>query len=228
MIGIVAAMNEEIEAFKSIVPNLTYHEEDNFSYYDGKIDDEDIILIQSGIGKVGCALNLTKLIERKHPELIINIGCAGSLKKDIRVNDVVIATKTAFYDMDVPGWEKSFDNPKINALADEECLSIAKNIKFSYPVHFGEIASGDSFVIKGYLTDKILKEFPTALCAEMEAGVLGRVCNSYHIPFMILRAISDVTIEDDNEIQFDEFVISSSKRSALFTKSFIEEYHARH
>lgn len=65
----------------------------------------NISLLISGIGKQKTAINLTKyLCENIKPDLIVNIGYAGST--DIKIGTWVNITKSYNYEWDIPGEEK--------------------------------------------------------------------------------------------------------------------------
>lgn len=60
------------------------------------------------------------------------------------------------------------------------------------------------------MSEKINKKF-NALCVEMEGASIAQVCFLSHIPFLVIRSISDVT-NNDNVITYEEFLESSSKK----------------
>ena len=91
--------------------------------------------------------------------------------------------------------------------------------KVSY--HKGVIASGDIFCTDYMMSNKINKKF-NALCVEMEGASIAQVCYLSHIPFLILRSISDVP-NNDNVITYEEFLNSSAKKVAKILKIFLEK-----
>ena len=62
---------------------------------------------------------------------------------------------------------------------------------------------------------KINKKFG-ALCIEMEGAAIEQVCYLCKIPFIVIRAITDSTSEEDNHITFVEFLKISSEIAAQF------------
>ncbi len=218
MIAIIAAMDEEVEAFKVLMQDLR---EDEYGFYLGTIADKEVVLAKSGIGKVGAAIVTTRLIDFYHPKLIINIGCAGALKEDIAIGDIVVATKVAHHDIDVPDWPKSFEAENIAYTTALELIDIIKEIKDDH-VHVGPMVSGDSFICKASQTSDILKYFPQALCVEMEAAAVGQCATYFKVPFLILRAISDIAVVDGNEAVYEQFFKDAAINSARFTSDFIK------
>ena len=77
----------------------------------------------------------------------------------------------------------------------------------------GTVASGDKFVSKPEQREKILNNFPGALCAEMEGAAIGHVCLQNKIPFCIIRSISD-TADGNSGQDFESFSKKASRISA--------------
>ena len=226
MIGVVAAMDEERDAFLEFMTDVKDIEEDNIIYHVGKIADKDVVLVKSGVGKVACAVVLTCFIMKFRPELVINTGSAGSLNRNVHVGDVVLATKVAYHDVDVFGdnWIPSFDNENsIVFFADTKLTKLFDTIKGDH-VHVGDMVSGDSFIYRDDQIRNILDHFPTTLCGEMESGSVAQTCRFFNIPWMIVRSISDDTFAKNNESDFALGLENASKNSAYISKQIIEVY----
>ena len=95
--------------------------------------------------------------------------------------------------------------------SDEYLLNVSKKVfeeeGISYKV--GVIASGDIFCTETWMSEKINKKF-NALCVEMEGASIAQVCYLSHVPFMVIRSISDVP-NNDNVVTYEEFLSSSCK-----------------
>ena len=83
------------------------------SFYTGKLAGEPVVVTQSGVGKTLAAMSTTLLLEHFDVDGVINIGTAGGLLENQEVLDVVISTRIAHHDVNVPGWNHGFgpDNP---------------------------------------------------------------------------------------------------------------------
>lgn len=220
MIAIIAAMDEEVNAFKDLMTDC--HIDDNGLYL-GKIKNKEVVLAKSGVGKVEAAITVTRLYYLYDLSLIINIGSAGALKDNIAIGDVVIGSDIAFHDVEVPGWPKGFEQDVTCYHCDKALLAKVKEIKTDLNCHYGPMVSGDAFVCKDDQVEKILKEFPEALCVEMEAASIAKTATYFKLPFLIFRSISDITIKEGNEVDFDIFLVAASKNSASFTAKIIKE-----
>lgn len=220
MIAIIAAMDVEVNAFKILMTNI---KEDDNHFFLGELSGVDVVLAKSGVGKVGASIITTSLINHYDIDLVINIGSAGGLKKGIQIGDIIIASDVAHHDIDIPGWPKGFNQYKTCFHANEALLKLVQNVKTDLKCHFGPMVSGDSFICKASQTTKIITEFPEALCVEMEASSVAQCANYFNVPFLILRSISDITIEDGNEVDFEKFVHTAAKNSADFCAKVIKE-----
>ena len=154
------------------------------------------------------------------------IGTAGGLDPNNEVLDVIISDVVAHHDMDVSvfGWPLGFNQDKTAYKADRGYIEIMNRIiSENDRVFIGNIASGDSFIHRQDQIDLINKNFPNALCAEMEAASIAQVCKHYKKPFIVIRSLSDITVKKGNDIDFKTYVSLASKRSALWCEKFIKE-----
>ncbi|MBQ7706810.1 MAG: 5'-methylthioadenosine/S-adenosylhomocysteine nucleosidase, partial [Lachnospiraceae bacterium] len=101
-IGIIGAMQAEVEGLKS---ELTGEKKVKViagrEFVSGKIGNTDVIVCQSGVGKVNMALTTQSMIDEVKPDYVLNTGIAGSLDAKIDIGDVVLATEAVEHDMTV-------------------------------------------------------------------------------------------------------------------------------
>ncbi len=225
MIGIIAAMAQEINALKNLMTEVEETKHQNIEFFIGKLDDQCVVLCKSGIGKVYSTIATTILIQNYHPTFIINIGSAGSLNLNIRVGSVVIPPIVAHHDCQVPGWPTGFEGSKRAYHADEKLLELAKDLKDEH-TYFVPLVSGDSFICQSSQTKTILERFPEAGCCEMEGASIAQTASFFDVPFIVIRSISDVTLEDGNEVDFDAFLKVAAVNSANYCRNFVKEAHA--
>ena len=89
-------------------------------------------------------------------------------------------------------------------------------------MHRGRVASGDQFVAREAQLQRLNELFPDAVCSEMEAGAIAQVCAHYHIPFVVLRSLSDVAHSKDSHMDFMTYVEHASSRSASFCRELMK------
>lgn len=226
MLAFIGAMDSEVEAICKLMDDYQEIEISHTKFYQGHLASKPCVIMLSGIGQVNAAISTTILMENFAIDGVCNIGTAGGLLKDMQVLDVVISNKVAQYDLDIPSdnWPKGFNQDKTAYQADANYISIMKKIMLDNNdrVWLGNIASGDTFVCKEEHIQRILKDYPDAMCAEMEASAVARCCFHYQKPFIVIRSLSDIAHQENNALTFDEYLEKASKRSAIWCKKFIE------
>ncbi|MCE4956180.1 5'-methylthioadenosine/S-adenosylhomocysteine nucleosidase [Macrococcoides caseolyticum] len=226
MIGIIGAMQEEIEILKNDMVDLVTEKQAHVEIYKGSLYGKEVVLMQSGIGKVNAAICTTLLIKEYQPDVIINTGSAGGLGASLSVGDIVISqdvlhhdvVATAFgYDLgQVPGMPAVYK-------ADTNLISVAEQAiqENNLTAHIGLIVSGDSFIGSAEQKQIILNHFSDSLAVEMEAAAVAQTCHQFEVPFIITRAISDLANGEAN-MSFDEFLKVACVSSSKIVKSILE------
>lgn len=228
-IGIIVAMQEELDEILNIMQEIQKKEVYDITFFKGIIEDNDITVVKSGVGKVNAARTTQILIDKLNVKYIINVGSAGALNPKLNIGDIVIADKLVQHDFDIT----AFNHKKgyITGVGDYiycnnelvyKLQNVAKNIKDeTYNITTGVIASGDIFCTEIKMKEKIYSKF-NAQCVEMEGAAIAQVCYLDKIPFVVIRSISD-TPNGNNAIVFDEFVKLASKRCANIIKNFFKK-----
>ena len=215
----MCAMREELEPILEQIEVKEVIEYARNRYYLAKYKNLDLILAYSKIGKVNAATTATVLIEKFGAKKILFSGVAGAIDSDLKIGDLIIATKTCQHDVDLTvfGYEPGFiPESKVYFECDEELNSIARNVakRLKIKLKEGIIASGDQFIHSKERKSWIAKTF-RASAIEMEGGAVGCVTWTLNIPFFMLRSISD-SAEEGAGVDFDEFLEESSRVSAKF------------
>lgn len=227
MIGIIGAMEEEVAILKDKLIELEEINIAHVIFYKGKLQGKEVVLTQSGIGKVNVAISTTLLIEKFKPELVINTGSAGALDTSLNVGDIVVSDMVSYHDADarafgyqlgqIPQMPAQFTADK--QLYDKAIVAINEQDLIAKT---GLIVSGDSFIGTSEQRLQIKTNFPQAMAAEMEATAIAQTCYQFNLPFIITRAISDLA-DGDAGITFEAFLekvaISSSKIVESLIKS---------
>ena len=117
-IGVIGAMEIEVVRLRALLSDKNEHQKGGFVFYTGKLNGNDIILLQSGIGKVNAAIGAAIMIDNFIPDFVINTGAAGGFPGELKVGDIVISNELIHHDMDctvfgykngqVPGMPASF------------------------------------------------------------------------------------------------------------------------
>ena len=223
-IGIIFAMKEELDALLDIVNVEKEYKIFELDFYECTIGNTNCVLCESGVGKVNAARCTQILIDNMQVDYIINVGVAGGLNENLSVCDIVIGNKLVQHDFDITAFdhEKGYI-PNVGKFidGDEYLIKIANEVarENKYTIHNGVIASGDIFCTDKNMATKEKNKFD-AYCVEMEGSSIAQVCYLCHIPFLVLRAISDIP-NGDNVITYEEFLEQSSKNVAKFISEII-------
>lgn len=224
-IGIIVAMEEELEAVLNIMNNIEQKEIYGISVQIGKIEQKEVAVVKSGVGKVNAARVTQILIDKLNVKSIINLGAAGALSPLLNIGDIVIGEKLIQHDFDITAFdhEKGFiPNCGVYLNSDDYLLNIAKNISIeNVNIHEGVIASGDIFCTDKHMSEKIHNKF-NALCVDMEGASIAQTSFLAGVPFIVIRSISDIP-NNQNVMTYDKFLERSSNIVSLFLKEMIDK-----
>jgi adenosylhomocysteine nucleosidase len=59
------------------------------------------------------------------------------------------------------------------------------------------------------------------VAVEMEATAIAHVCHNFGVPFVVVRAISDVA-DQQSHLSFDEFLVVAAKQSSLMVETLVQ------
>ena len=226
-VGIIVAMEEELEHILNITNEIEEKEISGLNFKLGKIEKKNVVLVKCGVGKVNAARVTQILIDEFNVEYVINVGSAGALNPLLNIGDIVIGEKLVQHDFDIT----AFDHDKgyitgvgdyiysDNTLTEKFKQTVNKLLEKEYKIKVGIIATGDIFCTDVEMKNKIYSKFD-ADCVEMEGAAVAQVCYLDKIPFIVIRSISD-SPNGKNEIDFDKFVDLASKRCAIILKEFL-------
>jgi len=225
-IGIIAEMNEEVDAIKKIMTDISVKGIYELEFIIGKINGKEVVLVKCGVGKVNAARTTQILLNNFDIEHVINVGTAGSLNENIEIGDVVIGEKLVQHDFDITaaGREKGYitDVGKY-FYSDKNLIEKTKqtieNMNENFNAFIGTIATGDIFVQDIQVKDRIKAEFD-ADCAEMEGAAIAQVCTLDKIPFIVIRSISDKP-NGKNAVDFEKYLELACERYTKFIDIFI-------
>ena len=227
-IGIIVAMEEELESILDITDNIEEKEIYGLNFKTGQIEKNKVVIVKCGVGKVNAARVTQILIDTFNVKSVINVGAAGALNPFLNIGDIVIGEKLIQHDFDITAFDH--DKGYITGVGDyiysdseliEKFENAANNLKEKdYKIKKGIIATGDIFCTDIEMKNKIFSKFD-ADCVEMEGAAIAQVCYLDKIPFIVIRSISD-SPNGNNEIDFDKFVELASKRCANILREFLK------
>ncbi|MBD8069240.1 5'-methylthioadenosine/S-adenosylhomocysteine nucleosidase [Bacillus sp. PS06] len=227
-IAIIGAMEEEVEILRERLENRESMEIAGCEFSTGHLNGQEIILVKSGIGKVNAALSTSILLQEFRPAYVINTGSAGGYLESLNVGDVVISSEVRHHDVDVtafgyeygqvPGMPAAFkSDTKLVEIAEKAAKQIS-----DIQVVKGLIATGDSFMNDPVRVEFVRDQFQDLYAVEMEAAAIAQVCHTFRIPFVVIRALSDIAGKESN-VSFDQFIKTAAINSSDLVMRMISE-----
>lgn len=228
-IGIIGAMAQEVSTLVSQLDNPHRYEHAGFVFHSGMRYGLEVIVLQSGIGKVNAAVGTAILLERHQPDAVINTGSAGGFATDLSIGDVIISSELRHHDVDamvfgyeigqVPGMPAAY-------LADTQLCNVARSAITSLgevKVREGLIATGDAFMADPARVEATRALFPSMLAVEMEGAAIAQTCHLYGCPFVVIRALSDIPGSGDNHLSFDQFLAVAADHSSRMVDQMLKQ-----
>ena len=225
MIAVSASMKEEL-SFRTDLSLLRTEHHGSFEFEIYDFEGSELIVSVCGIGKVNAAANAQTLILIYKPELIVNIGTAGSVRDYVKRKDVIIAEDTVQHDFNLQpfGFRRGeiAELKMIEIPCDEKFIRTAKRHVSEYRAHFGRILSGDQVIADPETADSIASMFG-GLSADMESAAFAQVCRLNNVPFAAVRGISDDG-DDDRFADFTANIGTVSETNGRLLLSILHDY----
>lgn len=244
-IAIIGAMPEEISIYWNDIQNRKIDTIEGIKFVSGNLKNKYVVLVESGVGKVNSTMTCTVLIQHFKPSVILFTGVAGGLSNDLEIGDIIISDSVVQYDFgtlnddnSITYWgaKNPIDNKRnpIFFKADPHLVTIAKTAAIHIQldsiviskvlrmpkIKTGIIATGDLFIASSKRKYQ-LNSTLGANAVEMEGGAIAQVCFEQHVPFLIIRSISDLA-NKNSEVNYEDFVKIASVNSAILSENIIQ------
>jgi len=227
-LGIIGAMTEEIETLVEKLESKTQSNRTGSTFYEGKLEGLNVVIVQCGVGKVNAAMCAQTLCDLYGVTHLVNTGIAGSLCADLDIGDLVVSEDAMYHDMDAVHFGYPYGKvPGMDVTAfpaDKTMIDYAWTAAETVnPGHtkIGRVASGDQFVAVKELKERIIAN-TNGLCTEMEGAAIAQVAYKNGLPFVILRAISDKA-DDSAEMDYPTFERIAAHRCAEVTMNLAKQ-----
>lgn len=225
-IAIIGAMEEEVTLLREKMVNRTVETIAGCEYTLGTIAGKKVILLRSGIGKVNAAMSTSILLVKYKPDYVINTGSAGGFHPQLNVGDIVISDEVRHHDVDVTAFGYEYGQvPQLPPAfeANGELVQIAQKAAAEIDeiqVVTGLIATGDSFMSDPKRVEAIKDKFVNLQAVEMEAAAIAQVAYQFGIPFVIIRALSDIAGKE-SDLSFEQFLEKAAINSATLVLKIV-------
>lgn len=222
---IVGAMDNEIEFLKSKLENIKEEEHCNFTFYIGKLFNKDIILVRSGIGRVMSGLLIGVAKSHYSYDAVINVGVAGGTP-ETKLGDIIIGENYVYGDVDLSSGGFGYQFGQMAKCPRIFKCNITLNSDFiNENCYYGDICTCDSFTTSLDVVNKMRNNYYNDLsirCFDMESAAFAQACYYLNIPFIAIRAISDVIGTTFQQDDYKKNEIISAKRVNEFLLKIIK------
>jgi adenosylhomocysteine nucleosidase len=174
---VMAAMDDEMAPFLAVADGL------------GEAVDVGGTLVR--IGLVNAASSLAFALATREVRAVVSAGTAGGVARGVAVGDVVVGTEYAYASADATAFGYApgqVPGMPVRYRADGGLRDAALAVP---GVRGGLMVSGDAF-IDAATVDVVRAAFPDALTADMESTALAQTCHRRGVPFVSVRAVSDL------------------------------------
>jgi adenosylhomocysteine nucleosidase len=219
-IGLICAIPQELAHLRALLVDAAPVQAAHTEFVTGTLDGYDVVLAGSGMGKVNSALVATVLADRFGCGAIVFSGVAGGRDPELSVGDVVIADRVLQHDAGLiedgrlhtyHAGHVPFINPtdRLGYPVDDDLLARVRErlADFTLPtaaIRFGTVLSGDQYLHCDVTRERLQRDFG-GLAVEMEGGAVAQVAEAFGVPWLVIRALSDLA-GHDSRFDFLEFV----------------------
>jgi adenosylhomocysteine nucleosidase len=152
-----------------------------------------VIFFQGGWGKIAAAASTQYVIDRWHPEVLINLGTCGGFEGCIERGEIILVDRTVVYDIIEQMGDFDAHIAHYSTVLDLSWLKVEPPI----PVRRCLLVSGDrDLMVKDI---PWLKEKFGAVAGDWESGAIAWVARRNSVRCLILRGVTDLVGMDGGE-----------------------------
>lgn len=245
-IGLLCALSQEHAHLAGAMTAAATQEIAGIGFTVGSLDGHRVVLSRAGMGKVNAASVATLLADRFGCRAIAFSGVAGGLDPGLQIGDVVIAERTIHHDAGVieedalrvyQAGHVPFLNPtnEFGYAADPALLARVRGHLdgLRLPalsrdagggdrpprIAFGTVLTGDQY-LHCEVTRVRLHGDLGGQAVEMEGAAVSQVCESFGIPWLVVRSLSDLA-GAQSSFDFTAFVDQVAAQSAMILRHLL-------
>ena len=191
----------------------------------------NVIFHQSGVGMLSTAVSLTRLILAYQPDLIVQVGIAGTFDQSIKVGKVICVEEEILGDMGVVEnnrWKDIFDL-KLEQKNNPPFVKGKLTNPFLKKLNYLQLPQVKAITVNEITTHKnriehLVKKYDPVI-ESMEGAALHYVCNEMKIPFLQIRSISNYISDRDKHNWKLKESISNLNKTVL---KYIDQLNKKH
>lgn len=242
-LGILSAMPEELAHL--VDDEQVRLQRAGLTFWRGHIGPQEVILVESGMGKVNAALAAGLLLDRFECRALMFCGVAGGLDPKLGIGDVVIGVRNVQHDYGsiVGGALVTYQPgsppfpqfgathgynmpPELNQRLERAAAGLTLPMLEAKGTGgaprqprlvFGTIVTGDTFVNCALTRERLATSF-AAQAVEMEGAAVAQACERFGgVPFVNVRCLSDLA-GAESHMKFDSFLAGASQIAAVVVR----------
>ena len=219
---ILGAVPQEIPPFVDAMKDAKKLALQGIPYWQGTIEGKPVVVAITGIGKTYTAMTTTLFLGAFKPRLVLMSGTGARTNPELRTGDVIVATVMHEHDygsltrkdmvyrsmnspIDGHEVENAFSpSPALLKRADQAIATYqgpevtANGATYTVKVRRGIVSSSDLFGVTAARIEILRSKFHNDIM-EMESAPLGHVCETLGVPYIVVRAGSNVAQEAPND-----------------------------
>lgn len=98
-IGILCAGDDELAPFLPHIEDCKTETHALLTFYTGRLEEQPVVLLYSGVCKVNAAIAAQLLIDRFSVDAILNAGTAGGMDTRLDLFDTAVTTEVCYHDV---------------------------------------------------------------------------------------------------------------------------------
>ncbi|MDW7999332.1 MAG: futalosine hydrolase [Thermodesulfovibrio sp.] len=218
MIALFFATLVECQLIIENLKNKKTHSFKNIPVFRGKIDNQEILLCISGIGKINSSIASILAFENFPINKAIISGIAGAYPASgLNIGDMAVAEKEIEADQGL----------LINCDEDEDSFIFMDFQEFPLyvPNSLQNFKKGIFLTVSACTGNlkraKFLERKFNAICENMEGAAIAKVAQNYGVPVTEIRSISNLVTDRNNLLKTEEVI----KAAEIVQRFILESFH---
>jgi len=191
-VAVIGVLEQQVNSVKAEMEIISAKNIVGIDFIMGKMRGNNVVLVQTGVGKVNAAVCTQILIDLYAVDYVINIGIAEILNNELTIGGAVVSDGA--YDLDLSFFETFCGAGRLMDVffkADEELVSLSFKA--------AEDLGGKISVAKIVSSDRVfndneksnIKNTFNADCVDFCGGAVAHTCYMNKIPFLIMCLMFD-------------------------------------
>ena len=204
---ILAALHKEIAVLNELI-----RAETKGDFCCSKIKNNEVFTGITGVGILNAFTTTNSLIDKIHPDVVINIGTAGGHTLEVNDGDIIVCDEAIYHGGYImnnthPSTWETIGETDLTIKGDKNLSNLLDKLGLGSTIRHGKTLSGDFFT-RDVEVIKSLYNKHHHLCEDMETIAIYKACKEKKIPAIAYRIISNNelkgTLYEDNVLKVNE------------------------